>query len=87
MNDALLVRGFERRGNLPRHREGLVDGDRATRDPFGERFTRDQLHDDRAHAAGLCKPWICAMFGWFREASTRASRAKRARRSASLAKW
>ena len=36
-------------------------------------------------APELCKPWICAMFGWFSDASTRASRAKRARRSASSA--
>ncbi len=32
------------------------------------------------------RPWIWAMFGWFSDASTLASRSKRARRSASAAK-
>ena len=34
MDDALLVRRVERLGNLLRDRQGLVDRDRAARDPL-----------------------------------------------------
>jgi hypothetical protein len=33
---ALLLRGFERLGNVPRNRHGLIDRDRAARDDLGE---------------------------------------------------
>ena len=37
MDDALLVRRFERLGDLPRDRQRLVERDRASRDPLGQR--------------------------------------------------
>ncbi len=46
MDDALLVRRFERFGNLPRDRNGLVDRDRAARDALRQILAFDQLHDD-----------------------------------------
>ena len=45
MDDPLLVRGFERLGNLRRDRQRLTDRDRRGRDPIGERRAIDQLHD------------------------------------------
>ena len=53
MNDALLVRGFERLGNLLRNRQRLIERHRAVRDAIGQRWSLDQLHDQPAHAIGL----------------------------------
>ena len=53
MDDAVLVRGFERLGDLPRHRQRLVDGEGAARDSIGERRAFDQLHHQRVLAAGI----------------------------------
>ena len=47
MDDALLVRRFERLRDLPRDRQRLVEGQRAARDPIGERVALDQLEDQR----------------------------------------
>ncbi len=52
MNDALLVCGFERLGNLPGDRERLIDGRRALRDAIRQRLALDQLHDQGANAIG-----------------------------------
>ena len=50
VDDALLVRGFERGGNLPRDGQRLGDGNRPARDPLGERLALDELQHQRAHA-------------------------------------
>ena len=52
MDDALLVRGFERFGDLLRDRQRLVERDRALRDAVGERRPFDQLHHQRRRAVG-----------------------------------
>ena len=53
MDDPLLVRRFERLGNLLRDRQRLVERDRAARDPLRQILALDQFHDERAHAAGF----------------------------------
>jgi hypothetical protein len=53
MDDALLVRRLERPGDLLRHRQRLVDGNRPVRDPIGGRRAFDQLHDQCMQAAGI----------------------------------
>ena len=45
MDDAGVVRRFQRIDDLPRNRECLVDGHRAPRDVNGEVLALDQLHD------------------------------------------
>ena len=45
MDDAGFVRGFERLGNLPRNRDGLVERHRPLRNAVGERLALDQLED------------------------------------------
>ena len=53
MDDALLVRGFERLGDLPRDGQRLVERDRPARDALGQVFALDELHDQaRVTAAG-----------------------------------
>ena len=47
MDDALLVRRFERLGDLPRDRQRLVERNRALRDAIGERRPLDQFQDER----------------------------------------
>ena len=47
MDDALLVRRFERLGDLPRDRQRLVERNRPARDAVGERRPFDQLQDER----------------------------------------
>ena len=56
MDDAVLVRRFERLGNLPRDRQRFVDGQRAARDPVGERVALDQLQDERVDVAAVLEP-------------------------------
>ena len=53
MDDPLLVRRFERLGDLRRHRQRLVDRNGPPRDPIGERRAFDQLHHQRVQAAGI----------------------------------
>ena len=87
MDDALLVRRFERFGDLLRDRQRLIEGYRTLRDALGERRPLDQLHHQRADAVRLLDAVdLRRCCGWFSDASTCASRSKRARRSASLAK-
>ena len=50
MDDALLVRRFERVGDLPRDRQRLVERQRPARDAIGQRVALDQLQDERARA-------------------------------------
>ena len=49
MNHALLVRRFERLGNLLRDRQCLVNRNRALRNSVGERWPFDQLHYEPGH--------------------------------------
>jgi hypothetical protein len=46
MDDAFLVRGFERIGDLPRDHQGFVKGDGARREPIRERGAFDQFEDE-----------------------------------------
>ena len=50
VDDALLVRGFERIGDLARDGERLLERNRALLDPLGERLALDQLHDQVVRA-------------------------------------
>ena len=53
MDDAGVVRCLERLGNLPRHRQRLVDGDRPAGDARGQVLALDQFHHQRRKIAGL----------------------------------
>ena len=53
MDDPLLVRRFERLGDLLRDRQRFVERDRAARDSLREILALDQFHDERAHTAGF----------------------------------
>ena len=46
MDDAALVRRFERFGDLRGDPEGVADRKRPARDALGERLAVDQLHDE-----------------------------------------
>ena len=68
MDDALLVRGFERVGDLPRDRERLVCRHRLAGNALGERLALDQLHHegaswDPALAGPSSSPWIARCAG------------------------
>ena len=51
MDDPLLVRRFERFGNLPRDGQRLVERDRTERDALRQILALDELHHDRTHTA------------------------------------
>ena len=53
MDDALLVRGFQRLGNLLRNGQCFVNRNRSLRDTVCERRSLDQFHDQPANAVGL----------------------------------
>ena len=53
MDDPLLVRRFERVGDLPGDRQRFVERERAACDPVGERRPLDQLEDQRVDAVRL----------------------------------
>ena len=64
MDDALLVRGFERLGDLPGDRQRVGERHRSARDEHRQIVAVDELHDECAHtAADSSRPWMCAMFG------------------------
>ena len=50
VNDAVLVRRFERFGDLMRDVQRLTDRDRPLGDPLGERVAVDELEDERGRA-------------------------------------
>ena len=56
MDDSLLVRGFERVGDLLRDRQRLIDRDRAARNPLRQVVALDQLHDEGRDARALLEP-------------------------------
>ena len=53
MNDALLVRGFERLGDLLGDRQRLVDRDRAVRDALRQIVALDEFHHEGVDAPGF----------------------------------
>jgi hypothetical protein len=53
MNDALLVRGFERLGNLMRNHQRVVDRDWPAGDAVGQRLAVDQFQYQRPRPAGI----------------------------------
>ena len=53
VDDAPLVRGLERFGNLPGDRQRFVQRQPALRDPIGQRRTVDQFKDQRVRAVAL----------------------------------
>ena len=85
MNDALLVHGFERLGNLMRNHQRVVDRDWPAGDAVGQRLAVDQFQYQRPRPPEFSTPSIVAICGWLSDASTRASRMSRARRLASVA--
>ena len=56
MDDALLVRRFERLCDLSRDRQRFVEGNRPLRNPIGERRPVDQLHDERLTPSACSRP-------------------------------
>ena len=55
MNDPLLVRGFERVGDLLRDRQRFVERDRAARDTLRQVVALDQFHHEGMCATGFLK--------------------------------
>ena len=55
MDDPLLVRRFERLGDLFRDRQRFVERDGTAHDSLGEILARDQFHDKSVHPAGFFK--------------------------------
>ena len=53
MDDPLLVRRFERLGDLRRHRQRVGQRDRAARDPLRQVLALDEFHDQRLDAVGF----------------------------------
>src|SRR5215472_11983900 len=53
MDDSVLVRGFDRLGDLLRDWERLVERDRAFRDSICKRWAFDKLQHERMRAAGI----------------------------------
>ncbi len=88
MDDALLVRRFERVGDLPGDGQRLVERQTGRRRAMQRRRAsapRPVPSRGTTSAALSSNPYRCAMLGWLSDASTCASRLKRARRSGSLA--
>ena len=56
VDDALLVRGLERLGDLPRDRQRLGERHRAARDVRREVLALDELHHERANAVRFLEP-------------------------------
>jgi hypothetical protein len=53
MNDAVLVRGFKRQGDLPRDRNRFIDGKRSTMQSIGKCFAVNQFKHQRRRRRGL----------------------------------
>ena len=56
MNDALLVCGLERLGDLFRDRQRLVDWDRAARDRLRQILALDEFHHEGVQAGRFLEP-------------------------------
>ena len=64
MDDALLVRGFERLGDLRAMSSASSNGrSRRSQQTVGERLALDQLHDERRAAVERPRAVDLAMFG------------------------
>ena len=66
MDDPVLVRGFERLRDLSRDRQRLVERDRSLRDAIGERWSLDELEDERVPGPAKAGPYgiVGATFRW-----------------------
>ena len=64
MDDALLVRGFERFGDLASDRQSLNDSQRPGREPIGEGRTFART------SPASSRPYMAALSGWFSDASS-----------------
>jgi len=53
MNDALLVRRFQRFRNLRRNGQGFIQRNRAAFDLFGQRLSSHQFHGEEPPAPGF----------------------------------
>ena len=53
MDDPLLVRRFERVGDLSRDRQRFVERNRAASNPHRQIVAFDELHDEGVHAAAI----------------------------------
>ncbi len=53
MDDALLVRGFERLRDLSRDGQHFVQRNRSARDAVGERVAVDELEHERSHTISV----------------------------------
>jgi hypothetical protein len=56
VDDAVLVRGFERLGDLSRDRQGVLRRVSAPAYPIGDRVALDQLEDERVRFAAVLEP-------------------------------
>ena len=56
VNDAVLMRGFQRLRDLLRDRQGLRDGHAPSGDAIGQRRPLDQLQHQRPHTTGFSRP-------------------------------
>ncbi len=56
MDDALLVRGFERFGNLLGNRKCFIERNGTACDALREIVTLDEFHDERVNATGPLEP-------------------------------
>ena len=82
MDDAALVRGFQRLGDLPRDRERVVQRDAAAA-PSAAPGPRPSTYSMTSAAWAFQHAVDLRDVGWLSAASIRASRSKRARRSGS----
>ena len=86
VDDPLLVSRFERLGDLLRNRERVVERNRALRDRSASVGPSTSSMTNASMPSESSSPWMCAMCGWFSDASICASRWNRASRSGSVAK-
>ena len=88
VDDAVLVRELHGVGDLSRDGDGLVDGTGPARCGRPASGLRSAPAPGRGRGAAVARrlssrPWMAPMLGWFSEASSCASRVKRASRSGS----
>ena len=58
MDDAVLVRGFERFGDLPRDRQRLVERNRPARDPLREVSPSTSSMTSAVTPSASSRPWM-----------------------------
>jgi hypothetical protein len=62
MNDAVFVRGLERRGDLLRNREGIVARNRSLSNPIRQRRSFDQFENQRGYEPAEAGPDDIGLF-------------------------